>query len=109
MYFRETMKGFNYFADHIFYADCINNQLTELLRRNDDEELIRKYVNFIEHMWRDGDVTDVNVVDVTILEYLSDYGEVWHCLGKYISDEFRDYINNDVLLHNIATRHVAPI
>ena len=78
-------------------------------RRNNDEELIRKYVNFIEHMWRDGSESDLNVVYVTILENLSDYKEVWHRLGTYISEEFRDFINNDVLLHNIAMRHVAPI
>ena len=108
-YFRETLNDYGYFPDHIFYEYCINHQLTELLRRNDDEERIRKYVNFIEHMWRDGDVTDVNVVNVTILEYLSDHRGVWRCLGTYISEEFRDYINNDVLLHNIAMRHVAPI
>ena len=108
-YFHESMKQDGYFADHIFYADCINYPLIELLRRNNDEELIRKYVNFIEHMWRDGSESDLNVVYVTILENLSDYKEVWHRLGAYISEEFRDFINNDVLVHNVAMRHVAPI
>ena len=108
-HFHEEMRDSCCFPDHIFYADTINLPLIDLLKRNDDPVQIKKYVDFIEHMWRDGDESDLNVISVTVLEQLSDDQDVWRCLGTYISEEFRDFINHDVLVHNIAMRHVKTI
>jgi len=35
--------------------------------------------------------------------------DVWNNLGKYISDEFRNYINNELLKQNCAMWHVKMI
>lgn len=60
-------------------------------------------------MWSQGDETIQNVVDVTILEYLSDDEEVWIHFGTYISDNFRNYINRELLKQNRAMWHVKQV
>lgn len=51
-------------------------------------------------MWKQGDDEIVNVVDVTILEGLSQEDESWQRFGKYISKEFIEYINFDLWCGN---------
>ena len=108
-YFDKHMEDYGELLLHIFYAEVINNPLFDLLKNNIDSEQIKKYVRFIEYMWSRGDERVQNVVDVTILERLSDDIDVWNNLGAYISEEFRNYINKDLLSHNCAMRNVEPI
>ena len=70
---------------------------------------IQKYISFVERMWSQGDETVQNVVDVTILEYLSDDEEVWIHFGTYISDNFRNYINRELIKQNCAMWHVKQV
>ena len=81
----------------------------ELLKNQENEELIKIYSKVIELMWKYGDEAVVNVVDVTILEKLSDDINVWNRFGKYITNDFKEYINKDLIRSNIAMCHVAPI
>ena len=60
-------------------------------------------------MWRYGDEAVKNVVDVTLLERLSDDEAVWLSFGKYISDDFKEYINEELLKDNIAMFHVGKL
>ena len=53
-----------------------------------------------ELMWIHGDEVVVNVVDVTILECLSDDRETRGKFGTYVTNDFRQYINNNVLTNN---------
>ena len=53
-------------------------------------------------MWKKGNEEVNNVVDVTILERLSDDIEIWNRFGEYISDEFKRYINDEAIANNIA-------
>ena len=85
---------------HVFFSDEINVPLFDMLLESDNGEEITKYCGFIEEMWRDGANDVVNVVDVTILERMSDNETVWENLGKNISDEFKVYINEDLLISN---------
>ena len=55
------------------------------------------YCSFIEDMWLNGDENVVNIVEVTILERLSDDKSVWNKFGKHISNDFIRFINNVVL------------
>ena len=105
----EHIECYGELAEHVFYANELARPLARLLRENNKPELTEKYCAAAEKMWRDGDETVVNVADVTVLEYLSDNDEVWQRLGKYISDDFREYINNDLLRENIAIRNIPPI
>ena len=52
-------------------------------------------------MWKLGDEAVRNVVDVTILERLSDDDSVWQRFGGFISDEFKCYINQEILSSNL--------
>ena len=47
-----------------------------------------------------GDESVKNVVDVTILERLSDDHVIWQRFGKEISPAFKRYINEDLLKSN---------
>lgn len=105
----EHIERYGELLEHIFYADELAKPLAVLLKADEEPALTKKYCMAAEQMWQDGDETVVNVADVTILEYLSDDNEVWQSLGKYISDEFRGYINNELLRENIAMQAVSPI
>ncbi len=97
------LKHYEYYGGllaHVFFADEISTPLFELLKQNSDIVNIKKYCSFVEDMWLNGTDDVVNVVDVTILERLSDDAGVWKNFGKYISNEFIRYINTDLLLHN---------
>jgi hypothetical protein len=58
----------------------------------------------IELMWAHGDDSVVNVVDVTILERLSDEQERWKRFGTYLTNDFKQYINNDVLTNLLPNK-----
>ena len=60
-------------------------------------------------MWQYGDEVVVNVVDVTILERLSDDAALWQRFGTYISEEFKTYVNTDVLVYNLMMGGVKPL
>lgn len=108
-YYKEHMDDYGELLQHVFYADVINVPLFDLLKTNTNSDLIKKYVQFIEFMWLHGDESVQNVVDVTILERLSDDRDVWHNLSTYISKDFKDYINNELLPQNCAMWHVESI
>lgn len=94
---------------HIFFMEEINVPLAELLAENAFSEKIACYCGFIENMWKNGDTDVVNIVDVTILERLSDDEVVWRRFGGNISEEFIEYINKKLLPNNIMMRGVAPL
>ena len=94
---------------HIFFVDEINVPLFDLLQKNDTGSKISAYCRFVEEMWRNGTDDVVNIVDVTIVERLSDDETVWNRFGKNISNEFKAYINDDLLKNNIAMWGVATL
>ncbi|MCR4784382.1 MAG: hypothetical protein K6A35_07685 [bacterium] len=108
-HYYEHIKYYSELLQHIFYSETINSPLFDLLKRNKEKTKILKYVSFIENMWSQGDDTVRNVVDVTILERLSDENDVWSTLGIYISEDFRNYINGELILQNIAMSNVSLI
>lgn len=101
---REALKqhyeDYDDLLGHVFFSDEINVPLFDMLLESASGDEISKYCDFIEEMWRYGTDDVVNVVDVTILERLSDDETVWENFGKNISDEFKVYINEDLLISN---------
>ena len=100
----DCIEHFNMYEEILYHALCddlINTPLEKLLKENTDPQLITKYSNFIERMWKQGDESIVNVVDVTILEGLSQNDETWQRFGDYISSEFINYINFDLWCLNM--------
>lgn len=98
----QHQKDYNEILLHILASELVSEPLIELATVSVDKnaEKINKYCRFIEEMWKTGDEDVVNVVEVTILEHLSDDEFVWHLFGSCISEEFREYINTEVLTSN---------
>lgn len=91
----EHLKDYGELLQHVFYSETINVPLFELLQISRNVELIERYCNMIEYMWRNGNDSIVNVVDVTVLERLSDDADVWQNFGKHISKSFKTQINDE--------------
>lgn len=95
---------------HLFAAEQINEPLLHMLEKEStSRRSIEIYCKAIELLWQYGDDAVVNVVDVTILERLSDDKILWQRFGAYISEAFRTYINTEVLTYNLMMGGVAPL
>ena len=97
----------NQLRAHIFFADEINIPLMLLLQSNSDKKTIQQYCSFIEEMYYDGDEDVENVVEVTILEQLSDETKIWLCFGPYLSNEFIREINTVLIPRNTMLPNVS--
>ena len=99
---QEHIKDYNEILLHLFATDMVTEPLLKLFDRCEENTLmIDWYISIIEIMWKKGDAAVQNVVDVTILERLSDEDTVWQRFGKIISSEFKCYINQEVLTTNL--------
>ena len=96
----------NQLREHIFFADEINTPLILLLQSNTDKKTIQQYCSFIEEMYYNGDEDIKNVVEVTILEQLSDEKKTWLCFGTYLSNEFIREINTVLIPRNTMLPNV---
>lgn len=95
---------------HVLAGELITEPLIDLLKFHADSILdIEAYCKTIEIMWKNGDADVVNVVDVTILERLSDEEHVWQQFGTFISDEFKECINKEVLVSNLMMGGVKAL
>lgn len=87
---------------HLLAGDLLTEPLIHQLKQKEPSAvMIELYVKVLETMWESGDEAVVNVVDVTVLERLSDEETVWEKFGTLISAEFKRYINEEVLVHNL--------
>lgn len=103
-------KEFNEILLHVWVEDLVTKPLMDLLQCHIDREgTIRLYCKAIEVMWKNGDDAVKNVVDVTILERLSAEEFIWERFGLFISKEFKDYINQEVLKFNLMMDGVKPL
>ena len=105
----EHIDTFGEILLHVYASEQIGEPLIELLKRNNICDYVKIYCKTIELMWRYGEEAVKNVVDVTLLERLSDDEAVWCSFGQYISDDFKKYINEELLIGNIALFMVGKI
>lgn len=99
---QEHIEDYSEILLHLFAADMVTEHLMYLFYRCIENTLmIDCYISLIEIMWKKGDDAVRNVVDVTILERLSDEDIVWQRFGKTISTDFKRYINQEVLTNNL--------
>lgn len=105
----EHYKDYEELLAHLFFSDAINDYLFPLLQLNKDKYNIKRYCDFLEKMWLCDNSSIINVLDVTILERLSDDIVVWVNFGKYISKEFKQYINEEVLTQNIMMLQIQKL
>ena len=85
--YEEHLQDYSEILGHVFFGNLINQPLSELLRKNIEEQIIQKYIDFIERMYSYGDDDVKNIVEVTILEYLGDDNAVLKNAFNYFSDD----------------------
>lgn len=106
----EHLRDYQEVLLHIFASENVSEPLLKLLDKNSSSRRsIEIYCKAIELMWQYGDEKVVNVVDVTILEHLSDDEVLWRKFGAHISEAFKTYINTDVLIYNLMMGGVTPL
>jgi len=106
----EHLRDYQEILPHVFASENVSEPLLRLLKKQPaPEQSIRIYCRVIEIMWQYGDGEVANVVDVTILERLSDEAILWQKFGAYISEEFKTYINTEVLAYNPMMGGVMPL
>lgn len=93
----EHCQAYGELLGHVFFADEVNIPLVALLEEGQDREAIDRYCAFVEDMWCSGDGDVKNIVEVTIIERLTDDPAVWLRFGQHISKEFRWEINDKIL------------
>lgn len=95
---------------HLLAGELVTEPLIDLLENHmEKKQTIYLYCLVIEIMWKNGDEAVKNVVDVTVLERISDDEKVWKSFGRFISDEFKTYINAEVLRWNLMMGCVNPL
>lgn len=105
----EHYGDFGELLGHVFFADEIGDPLFELLKEHVEFEKIDAYCRFVEEMWRCGTEDVVNIVNVTILERLSDDTSAWNNFSMHITQAFQDFINDEILTHNPMMQHVQRL
>lgn len=90
----QHIKDYDGILLHLLAGDLIVIPLFDLLKNHlSHKRKIQIYCKAVECMWRYGNEEVVNIVEVTILEYLSSDENVWKEFGKNISNEFIKFIN----------------
>ena len=110
--YEEHIDSFPEILCHIFAARAVNEKMLTVFIDNDDESFAC-FCHFIEHIWSivHGDENNevLNIIDVIILEGISDNEDLWQAFGRIIGDEMKGYINNTVLKENIMMSEVAAL
>lgn len=84
--YEDHLNAYGEVLGHVFFCE-LNPILSSLLRENQDRARIRRYIDFLEEMYREGDGDVRNIVQVTILEYLGDDETVLRNAFEYFSEE----------------------
>jgi hypothetical protein len=85
--YQEHIRDYNTILEHVFFGNAIDSTLFDLLLKNQDVQLIQKFIDFIEDMYANGDDEVKNVVYVTILAYLGDDDIVLRNAFTYFSKD----------------------
>ena len=97
---------------HIFAMQAVNIEINKAFQ-NGDTKYFERLCRFVDHLWHlvchDDNDEILNVIDVTILESISDDKTMWQRFGSLISGEFREYINKVVLTGNVLMAHVENL
>ena len=108
----EHISEFSEILPHIFAMQTVNIEINKAFQ-NGDTKYFERLCRFVDHLWHlvchDDNDEILNVIDVTILESISDDKTMWQRFGSLISGEFREYINKVVLTGNVIMVHVENL
>lgn len=102
----EHLRSYNELLLHVYAGDVFTCHLLKCLETGTDAA---PCLGLLERMWLEGDEAVRNVLDVTILERLSDEEPVWQAVGRQVSPEFRDAVNRVIMPGNAMFAHVKPM
>ena len=108
-YYKEHIRDYGTVLAHVFAIETINIPMEKDFNVNAERETFQKYCRLIQSLWENGDDEVRNVIDVTILESISDHKRMWEAFGRHISQKFIDYINDEVLGENILMSGIPPL
>lgn len=91
---------------HLFAGDVFTPCLLNCLKSGMNAA---PCLRLLERMWLEGDEYVRNVLEVTILERLSDEEEPWQSMGRQVSPAFRDIVNRVIMPGNGMFAHVKPL
>ena len=102
----EHLRTFDELLLHVYAGDVFTFYLLKCLKIGGDSA---PCLRLLERMWLEGDETVRNVLDVTILERLSDEEPLWQAVGRQVSPEFRYIVNRVIMPNNGMFAHVKPM
>lgn len=108
-YYKEHIRDYGTVLAHVFAIETINIPMEKDFNVGSESETFQKYCMLIQSLWENGDDEVRNVIDVTILESISDHKRMWETFGRHISQKFIDYINDEVLTENIVMSGTPPL
>ena len=86
--YQEHLEYYKELLGHVFFGgETLLGVLESLLKTNEEKEKIRRYIDFVEDMYANGDDDVQNIVEVTILECLGDDETVLRNAFTYSSEE----------------------
>ncbi len=86
--YEEHLEYYEELLGHVFFGgETLLGVLESLLKTNEEKEKIRRYMDFLEDMYANGDDDVQNIVGVTILENLGDDETVLRNAFTYFSEE----------------------
>ena len=91
---------------HVYAGDVFTCHLLTCLETGTDAA---PCLRLLERMWLEGDEAVRNVLDVTILERLSDEDPLWQAVGRQVSPEFRYVVNRVIMPNNGMFAKVQPM
>ena len=108
-YYKEHIGDYETVLAHVFAIETIDIPMENEFKAHAESDRFRTYCTLIQSLWENGDDEVRNVIDVTILESISDHEQMWKSFGRHISQEFIDYINDEVLGENILMGNIPPL
>ena len=91
---------------HLFAGDVFTPHLMKSLETGTDAA---PCLRLLERMWQEGNSFVRNVLDVTILERLSDDQELWQAVGRQVSPMVREIVNRVIMPGNSVYATVRPM
>jgi len=72
-YYKEHIGDYGTVLAHVFAIETINIPMEKVFNVGSESETFRKYCMLIQSLWENGDDEVRNVIDITILESISDH------------------------------------